>query len=533
MFRRAAAPTKVPTDTVIPFRFFDDTPLWRSFILYSMFAFDDVLDPERLRGSLEDLARRDGWQKIGARLRRTANGGLEYHVPATFTKERPAITYSHITHDCPSTAHPVASRLPKPSTTPATVCDPDDFGSLFHREGAPTELNHYLDADIPQIGLHIVSFTDKTLVTLYWPHTLMDALGKQAFLRAWTSILNSRAHEVIPPVAADTDPFSELGKHPTEPHKLAAQRMSMLQLVGYGFGTVSNFLSTKENRMVCVPAAFVRKLHREAYADLTDDRAERSSVTSTEGQTSPSISSVDDTLSASVSSSDGSLSLTSSISSKDTKPSSVASDDGRPFLTDGDVLCAWWTKLAVSHLPANSKRTVCLNNAYSLRSPLAEDLLSSEHPYVSNAVAFVNVLMPVADIASKPLGHVASTIRQSIKELGTRAQVEAFTSMWRESSAKLPPFFGDSGMHMLTYSNWSKARLFETDFSGAVISAGPTDGNRKPGRPSYIQNNQFGLCLPNGFPIIGKDSGGNYWLSGYMNKGQWGQIEKQLAQMSV
>jgi hypothetical protein len=37
---------KVPTDTVIPLHFFDDTPLWRAFILYSMFVFGDVLDPQ-------------------------------------------------------------------------------------------------------------------------------------------------------------------------------------------------------------------------------------------------------------------------------------------------------------------------------------------------------------------------------------------------------------------------------------------------------------------------------------------------------
>lgn len=64
-----AIPAKVPTDTVIPLYFFDDTPLWRAFILYSMFVFDDVLDCEALRKGLERLAKRDGWLKLGARLR--------------------------------------------------------------------------------------------------------------------------------------------------------------------------------------------------------------------------------------------------------------------------------------------------------------------------------------------------------------------------------------------------------------------------------------------------------------------------------
>lgn len=35
-----------------------------------MFVFDDVLDAEKLRDSLEKLARHDGWNKLGARLRK-------------------------------------------------------------------------------------------------------------------------------------------------------------------------------------------------------------------------------------------------------------------------------------------------------------------------------------------------------------------------------------------------------------------------------------------------------------------------------
>lgn len=54
---------------------------------------------------------------------------------------------------------------------------------------------------------------------------------------------------------------------------------------------------------------------------------------------------------------------------------------------------------------------------------------------------------------------------------------------------------------------------------------------KKPGGPSYIQNNQFGLVLPNGFPIIGKDAEGNYWLSGYMNKGHWEKIDELLEKL--
>ncbi|KAL6792560.1 hypothetical protein GGI42DRAFT_334957 [Trichoderma sp. SZMC 28013] len=473
MFGKSVAPSKVPTDIVIPFRFFDDTPLWKAFILYSMFVFDDVLDAEILRDSLEKLARHDGWNKLGARMRKDNQGNLEYHVPIEFTEERRPLTYSHITHDMSVSNHPIASKIPNPSSRPAVVCDPDDFRELFRPEDGPISLEDYLNRDIPQLGLHIVSFTDKTLVVIYWPHTLMDALGKKALMDAWMLMLQGRHDEIIPPQGGDGDPLADLGKSPTEAHKLANQRLSMFGLAHYGMNNVLDLFRTQEHRMVCVPGSFVESLRNEAIGELTANGTED------------------------------------------------------PFLSEGDVLCAWWTRLAVSHLPRSTQKTVVLNNAYSLRKSLETDLLPKGAPYVSNAIGFINVLLPVQYIFEKPLSYIAAATRNAINELGSRSQVEAFSALWRESRGKIPPFFGDGSMHMITYSNWSKAKLFKTDFSAAVIKSCNEGG--KSGLPTYIQNNQFGLVLPNGFPIIGKDNDGNFWLSGYMNKGLWGRIEEQLA----
>jgi len=72
--------------------------------------------------------------------------------------------------------------------------------------------------------------------------------------------------------------------------------------------------------------------------------------------------------------------------------------------------------------------------------------------------------------------------------------------------------------------------LFEMDFLAALISGGKE--GKKIGRLCYIQNNQFGLVLPNAFPIIGRDGERNYWLSGYLNKGNWERIEGLLSESS-
>jgi hypothetical protein len=73
------------------------------------------------------------------------------------------------------------------------------------------KVEDYLNKDGPQLGLHLVSFKDKTLVCLYWPHALMDAMGKRALLDAWTLMLQGRASEIISPQGADADPLAELG----------------------------------------------------------------------------------------------------------------------------------------------------------------------------------------------------------------------------------------------------------------------------------------------------------------------------------
>lgn len=64
-----ASPARVETDEVIPLGFLDNTPLMTRIVLYNLMVYDDVLDPEKLRGALERLVQQKGWRKMGARLR--------------------------------------------------------------------------------------------------------------------------------------------------------------------------------------------------------------------------------------------------------------------------------------------------------------------------------------------------------------------------------------------------------------------------------------------------------------------------------
>lgn len=132
--------------------------------------------------------------------------------------------------------------------------------------------------------------------------------------------------------------------------------------------------------------------------------------------------------------------------------------------------------------------------------------------------------MPVKDLLQKPLSYIASQIRRSIKEQGSREQVEAYASLIRLDPAnRAPPFFGDSSMHLFMFSNWQKTNMYGIDLSAATVTP-----RRTPLTPSYVQSVQGPYNFSDGIIIVGKDAEGNYWFSGYRAKGLWGMMETKM-----
>ncbi|RYP25909.1 hypothetical protein DL768_011673 [Monosporascus sp. mg162] len=377
---------RVPTDKVIPLHKMDDQGVNRAIIMLLMMRFDDVLDPEKLQSSLDKLLSRDDWRKLGARLKLNDplpnltrpsqdKGKLEYHVPEQFNEKRPAVMYTHVKYDVVIGDHPLASRLPRSSAKPSALGDPNEFRSLIRREDGPTEIADYYARDEPQLSLYVVSFGDATLVSLTWPHTLLDAMGLHELLTAWTAVLGGRVGDVKPVHGVDHGPLPTYGSEPREPYVLADKRMSKLQTVLFLFRYVYELLRYRgEERMVCVPAAYVEKLRARAVSDLVavrDDATEK------------------------------------------------------PFVSEGDVLLAWIARaLTRAVLPPTSDRTILIVNVFGLRLVLADDHLPRDKAYVSNAFAGIYTYLSAKDLLTKPLGYVAGAVRQAIVEQGTPAQLE-------------------------------------------------------------------------------------------------------------
>ncbi|KAI5918060.1 hypothetical protein F4810DRAFT_726330 [Camillea tinctor] len=495
-----AAPPKVPTDTVIPLHAFDDRPINKSIQLLFLMRFDDVLDPEKLRSSLEKLLAREGWCKLGARLRLNSKGKLDYHVPASYDREtRPAIAFSHLQYETAIGEHPLASRLPRPdglSDRPALVCEPDTFKSLMRRPDGPTSLDDYLYRDEPQLGLHVVSFTDATLVSLNWPHTLLDGMGRRELLRAWMAVLDGRDDDVLPFYGYDHDPLVDLGLSPdagAEKFKMAEHLMSKWQMTLYGVRYLWDLVWNREEeaKMVCLPAPFLKTLFESTRADYAASLADAPTAN---GKPAPPT-----------------------------------------FLSEGDIISAYFSRAMTQRLPKTSTQTVSVMNAFGLRGTF----LPADRAYVANAVWGVFTLFTVRELATQPLSALAGKVRHTIAEHGTREQLEARAAFLRSQGADMSSMldmYGDAGMMLLTFSNWTKGRFFETDFSAAVVEkAGEGADSKKPanyhrGRPSYIQPCGYvqNFSMRNSFPVIGKDNAGNYWLVGTLRKGEWAAIEEMF-----
>ncbi|KAJ4859487.1 hypothetical protein T069G_04475 [Trichoderma breve] len=427
-FNPSKAPQPVPTDKIVPVGFFDDTIIFRTFVLYTLFVFDDVLDPQSLRTSLERVVSRPGWNKLGARLRRNDRGQLEHHIPASFSPDRPAVGFEHVDHGALAVEdHPAGSCIPHAP----------------HR---------------PQLGLRVVSFKNSTIVVLHWIHLSFDAMAKKSLLNAWMLMLQGREDEIPEPLAPDDYILEHCGKKPTEPHVLAEYHMSKPGLVWWVLQNCYNLVVKKqEHRMVCVPAAYITKLREKALAELAAQA-----------------------------------------------PSEKWE---APFLSEGDILLAWTTRLAIANLPENSETPIAVQQAYQWR-PILKDLIPDKRPFLSNCVGFLVTLVSAKDVLQKPLSYLASQIRRSIKEQGSREQVEAYTSLIRLDPAnRAPPFFGSTSMQLLMFSNWQKADMYATDLSAAAVTP-----RRTPLTPSYVQSVQGPYNFSDGIIVVGKDLEGNWWF---------------------
>lgn len=301
-------------------------------------------------------------------------------------------------------------------------------------------------------------------------------MGLKAILENWVLVLKGREDEVPTTQGYEEDPLKDLGTKPTEKFELEGKELSRWGTASYALRNGYTIaVGKKENRTICIPQPFLRKLRKTALKELAAEGV------------------------------------------KD------------PFLTDNDLLTAWFSSLAFAHLEPDHDVTIM--QAMSMRKALSSDLLPPEHPYISNCHSFTSHLT-TPDSASYSLGLLAHSLRKGINLHSTRPQVEAYWHLGRRAAwplGPMPVFFGTPRMHHIGFSNWKKARVHFVDFAKACKLEGGEGRERyAPLYPSFVSQVQGGVAYPEGFIITGEDGRGNYWVEGYRPEGLWRWVETGL-----
>jgi hypothetical protein len=213
-------------------------------------------------------------------------------------------------------------------------------------------------------------------------------------------------------------------------------------------------------------------------------------------------------------------------------------EQDKPFISEGDVIFAWYSRMMLLALKPALHRTVVLMNAFDIRPALANDMIPSNCAFVGNATSLAYTCLSVRRTLQEPLSFVASELRRSLEQQRTRQQIEALAALRKQTAEKTGqlPVIGDSNSLLIICSNWHKARIFDFDFSPAVVASGVplTEWSNKLGRPSYVNpiSHVYPMRFRNCGIVIGKDAEGNLWLSLSLITEAWASIEKELRAMS-
>nr|POF04446.1 hypothetical protein CFP56_55927 [Quercus suber] len=388
-------------------------------------------------------------------------------------------------------AHALATQLPRVTECSSVQQRPEGFWSFVSGNRSPTTLQDFLQGDIPQLSLYITSFEDATLVALSFPHTLTDAMGQGALLRAWSLVLAGQASDVPALVGARHDAICESLDSCTamEPFVLGSKQLGMVGMLKLGLYFAGDLLRDWWMGDVRVKPIFLA----QKTMDVLRQRARSEAC--------------------------------------------AASGDDKAFVSDGDVLAAWAAHAVASSLPY--PRPVTILQALNARFRLSS-MVNAAGVYVQNSNTYAFTSLPTATMAKSSLGHLALEVRRQLTEQATEGQILAHLSHVRQRLSQgkgtlvLP---GPSDAVFVLMTNWARAAMFTAaDFSAAVVQIGDEGSARKnpPGTIVYHDMQAIGSRhYANVFAVLGKDHNGNYWLLGSLRPATWAVLEADLAKMNL
>ncbi|KHN95518.1 Chloramphenicol acetyltransferase-like domain protein [Metarhizium album ARSEF 1941] len=475
-------------DQIYPTHFMDNSRGLKNLVLAWTLRFNDVLDGDKLHDALWRLFEIGDWRKLGGRLRVGKGRKLEMHVPQTFTKNRPPVAYTKEAFDVLIAEDSLAKHLPSPTERPSLQRPASDFRSLSVRPDAPSTIKELVSRDIPQVSLHVVTFKDATLVSIAWPHVLMDGMSLQGLLRAWSLVLAGKDDQVPALLGAKDDVLyaaaqdAAPGDEWVLRHTILTGLRFLLFVVQFLWSVLTE--RTVECRAICLPKSAMATLRRQALDEAAVAKP---------GQGSD------------------------------------------PWISEGDVIMAWGIRMTALAQP--SPRPVNGMGALDMRSRIPE-FTNSKGVYIQNLVIGSSVQLSKDD-ARQPLGVIASRCREALATQATAPQLRSFLFALRTvwDAGKDPILLpGAWNGELFTISNWTKGNFVNLlDFSPAVIKTGQADDARTNPSGTMIYHQFFVLghdaTLRNVIAVLGKDRLDNYWMMGYFPTRTWAVIEKEMEKM--
>jgi hypothetical protein len=361
----------------------------------------------------------------------------------------------------------------------------DFFTSIVCRPDSPRELADWIYTDRPQLDIHAALFQDATLLTISYLHTFSDAISRTNLFEAWIAVLRGHEEEVPAFVPYDHDPLYTLGKEaPRQSYRNLRRLLSGLSLVIFGLRYMFEILwfPKLEEHPIRLPGRCVDKMRKTVLQELA--------ITASRGTR-------------------------------------------KPFVSEGDVVVAWWVRTMIKALKPAPDRTIMVMNVFNVWNLFPEWFPHGAAGLVGNSFFYSYTLLVASKVLQDTdLKYVASTNRTALMEHRTKQQVAAMTAIQRENFMKAAPVVGDSKLLFMAATNQHKARYFETDWSAAVIAPGvPLSGRPHAlGRPSYVNDIEYcrGYPTRNIVRIIGKDAGGDWHLLFKARAGAWRVIHQEL-----
>ncbi|KAM3545477.1 hypothetical protein ARSEF1564_001639 [Beauveria bassiana] len=482
---------------VYPVHMFDDCKGPRSIMMRWIFRVDAQLDADKLRTAFAQVLETGDWRKLAGRLHYTKTGGLEIHVPHEFTEQDPPFTYTHRDHSAELfDADPARRTFPRAASGPHVYSRTPAANAAVFAPGVPTTLAEHISRGLPQLGLHVTTFRDATLMELTWPHTVMDGTGQRDLLAAWSLALAGRAHD-IPPLAgaredvprrmaeryADADADADARQRLEEDDVMQDRALTGLGKLLFFCRLLWRLLTSPRAdwRVFRLPRAVVARW-REDVEKLPPDP-------------------------------------------KTGKP---------PFVSNGDLICAWLVTLAAAGRSPRRRARYVVAGSVNCRSriPALQD-----GTYVQNLLSLYFASVPnIGGPGDDSLARFALAHRAQVAAQTTETQIlHHFQRRRAEAEAgqrRSVPLYCRADDVVLMCNNLSGLRIgAAADFGPAVVVVTTAaDGTRASGRvvSHYYLSSDDGNRPTPYFVCLDQDEEG-YWIRANASPGTWERIIREIS----